>query len=109
MSSAELSPVNILAKRLISLCKEFTASLLVSSGEMEKLCARASEIRSRRSSDPDGAAKDMNATNVIFCATHGKVRSLQPAIDDLARTVSQQIEHAELEFTDKLELKLRTG
>jgi hypothetical protein len=107
MSSAEISQVDILAGRLISLCKEFSASLLLSTNEVEKLSAKVTEIRSRRAADQESALKDMSAVNVIFGAAQRKIQSLQPAIEDLSRSVSQQLEYADLEFADKLELKLR--
>jgi|HubBroStandDraft_4_1064222.scaffolds.fasta_scaffold1092124_1 hypothetical protein len=105
--SPGLSPVGLLAGRLISLCKEYSAALLLSSGEVEKHCAKIAELRSRRRAGDESAAKEMNGVEVIFGAAHRKISSLQPAIDELARAVSQQLEYAELDFADKLEMKLR--
>jgi hypothetical protein len=93
------------ARRLISLCKEFTAFMRSAKTDAEKFYELADGLHTAGS--PNRPAMDKDALNTRYRALQDKINSMQLAINDLVRAASQQIEHSDLEFADKVELKLR--
>jgi len=93
------------AQRLISLCKEFTESLRAAKEEVEKLSEKA--IEAKYEAVPVKTPMVLQALNIRVKSLMQRTLSIQPAINDLARAASQQIEHSDLDFADKFELKLR--
>jgi predicted nucleic acid-binding Zn-ribbon protein len=87
------------------LCKEFTESLRAAKEEVEKLSEKA--IEAKYEAVPVKTPMVLQALNIRVKSLMQRTLSIQPAINDLARAASQQIEHSDLDFADKFELKLR--
>jgi F0F1-type ATP synthase membrane subunit b/b' len=94
------------AQRLIALCKEYTAYMAKAKAELEELCDKSDRV-AHDEIDPRRRKEQLDTLRTRFSMLAERVRRMERAMADLARAVSQQVEHADLDFADKLELKLR--
>ena len=90
------------AQRLISLCKEYTQAVAKIKEEADAVAKRIVQPSSRGSNDEGGQFARTSAF-----ALHAAYQQLRKELLELVRAGSQRIEHSELEFDDRLELKLR--
>ena len=89
-------------QRLLALCKEYAATIGKAKEEVESIARQWGEARSS-----DTPAKLQQFLVVRCKALSGSYSSLQGGVQDLVRGVSQQLEHSQLAFGDRLELRLR--
>jgi hypothetical protein len=95
------------AGRLISLCREYSESLSKISSDAIALTKLYGETAANHSGFFTSAKPYKNFVRHQLNALQNNLTHLQVGIRELIRAVSQQIEHAGLEFDDRLELQIR--
>lgn len=88
--------------RLLALCKEYTKTVNRTHAEAESLVRQWNEAETPGTSDKLRELLKMRCRALYFGYS-----TLQSGIEELLRAVSQQIEHSDIEFEDRLELKVR--
>ena len=90
------------SQRLLALCKEYAETIGRAKEEAKSIAREWNEAQSFVAPDK------LRQFLVARCyALNDSYRSLLGGVQDLLRAVSQRIEHSEIDFEDRLELRVR--
>jgi hypothetical protein len=94
------------AQRLLALCKEYTETIDGVKQEAESVAKRWTEAQSS-GAPGEGKEKLKAFAQQEYFALAARSNSLQNAVGELIRALSQRLEHSNAEFEERLELKVR--